>query len=101
MTAAFDGDVDLRVGDRVFIHPNDRTAPVHLRGFEGMIVALDEVRAEVHGADDDEVVSVDIGLLHRDRRHVRRRVDWDALRGDSSHRLGSGAKLLRASQADG
>jgi hypothetical protein len=101
VTAASDGDADLRVGDRVFVYPNDRDAPVHLRGFEGMIVALDGPRAEVHGSDDDELVLVDVSLLHRDRRHKRRWIDWDALRENSKHRLSRPEASARTSPFGG
>jgi hypothetical protein len=67
----------LAVGDEVFVHADDDTTLVSLRGSGGVVTMLDANRAQIRlRGNAHELVWIDLGLLRRERRRPKRLVEW-------------------------
>jgi hypothetical protein len=76
VSAAIEHDATLAVGDSVFVHPHE-LVPDHLRGLQGIVVALEGVEAQLRQSPSDEPLRVEVGFLRRDRRRPRVPADWE------------------------
>jgi hypothetical protein len=61
---------DLRCGDWVFVHPDERSAPPEIRGLSGTIARIADERASVSFRFGGTIVSLDVELsvLRPERR---------------------------------
>jgi len=75
VSAALEGDGTIAVGDSVFVDPH-KWAPVHLRGIQGIVVALAGVQAQLRPSSSPELLWVKAGILRRDRRRPRVPAPW-------------------------
>ena len=75
MSAAIEDDGTVAVGDSVFVHPH-QSAPAHLQGLQGIVVALEGVEAQLRPSSSDQILRVEVGVLRRDRRRPRIPAHW-------------------------
>ena len=96
MSAAIEHeDETLAVGDSVFVPPHDGT-PDHLRGIQGIVVALDEVEAQLRQSSSDQLLWVDVSFLRHDRRRLRVPARWEIRTPAALHALPSAIRNLSA-----
>jgi hypothetical protein len=76
VSAATEDETSITVGDRVFVHPHDEQAPLHLRGLAGTVTGIraDQAQLQVHPIG--EQVWVGVELLRPERRRRRQPVIW-------------------------
>jgi hypothetical protein len=77
VSAAIEHNGILAAGDSVFVDPNE-APPDHLRGIQGIVLAVEGTEAHLRQQPSDEILRVEVGLLRRDRRRTRVRVNWEA-----------------------
>jgi hypothetical protein len=75
VSAAIEDDGTVAVGDSVFVHPH-QSAPAHLQGIQGTVVALEGVEAQLRPSSSPELLWVTAGILRRDRRRSRVTARW-------------------------